>query len=195
VTEADGLYLECLRFLIHEAELLDNRQLHDWFALLTADIDYRVPIRVTRERLARESPFSEEAFHMVEDWGSLKTRVERFDTESAWSEDPPSRTRRFVSNVRVEANGEHDELHVTSNLLMYRARGDTPAQLICGERHDVLRKVDGAWKIAKRLVLLDHTSLPTQNLAVFLWPPFPRRRTSSGCRAKPSRPRRRNQLT
>ena len=168
MTNADGLYLEVQHFLIREAELLDNRRLHDWFALLAEDIDYRVPVRITLDRPSTASPFSDDAFHMVDDWGSLKARVERFDTEFAWSEDPPSRTRRFVSNVRIEPGAQAGELAVKSNLLMYRARGDAPPQLICGERHDVLRSVDGAWKIAKRLVLLDHTSLPTHNLAVFL---------------------------
>ena len=43
-----------------------------------------------------------------------------------------------------------------------------PADLICGERHDTLRRVDRDWRLARRLVLLDHTSLPTENLAIFL---------------------------
>jgi 3-phenylpropionate/cinnamic acid dioxygenase small subunit len=165
--QTDELYLECTRFLNREAELLDNRQFREWLGLLAADIDYRVPVRITPDRQSGVSPFSNDAFHMVEDWGSLKTRVARFETDYAWSEDPPSRTRRFVSNVRVDAS-RPDEVEVKSNLLLYRARGDAPAELICGERHDVLRQVEGQWKIAKRLVLLDHTSLPTQNLAVFL---------------------------
>ena len=61
-----------------------------------------------------------------------------------------------------------DEVRVKSNLLIYRARGDAPAELICAERWDVLRRVEGRWKLARRTVLLDHTSLPTENLAIFL---------------------------
>src|SRR6266849_2685661 len=165
---AAALHRSCEAFLYREAELLDNGELHAWFGLLTTDIDYRVPVRVTRERAAGASPFSTRAFHLLEDWGSLQARVKRFDTDFAWSEDPPSRTRRFVSNVRVQA-GEHDgEVQVKSNLLIYRARGDNPADLICGERHDTLRRADREWRLARRLVLLDHTSLPTETLAIFL---------------------------
>jgi PAH dioxygenase small subunit len=43
-----------------------------------------------------------------------------------------------------------------------------PGQLLAGERHDVLRRVDGELRLARRVVLLDHTVLPMDNLAIFL---------------------------
>ncbi len=165
--ELHQLHHEAQSFLFHEAELLDDGDLHGWFQLLTPDVDYRIPVRVTRERSAGKSPFSQTAFHMIEDWGSLKVRVDRFDSEFALSEDPPSRTRRLVSNVRVE-RGALDELSVKSNILVFRAHRESPASLLAAERRDTLRRVEGGLKLAKRLVLLDHTALPTHNLAIFL---------------------------
>jgi 3-phenylpropionate/cinnamic acid dioxygenase small subunit len=165
---SNDLDRETVAFLYREAELLDNQQLHEWLDLLTPDVDYRVPVRVTRERGATVSPFSETTYHLIEDWGSLKARVDRFDSESAWSEDPPSRTRRIVGNVRVAPAEEPDTVVAKSNLLVYRARGDNPADLLAAERHDVLKRVDGRLNLARRLVLLDHTFLPTHNLAIFL---------------------------
>ncbi|HLQ32649.1 MAG TPA: aromatic-ring-hydroxylating dioxygenase subunit beta [Chloroflexota bacterium] len=162
------LHHEALMFLVREAELLDNRDLHGWLAMLTPDIDYRIPVRVTRERAAAASEFSGTAFHMVEDWGSLKARVDRFDSEFAWSEDPPSRTRRLVGNVRVEPGETAAELSVKSNLLVFRAHGESAGNLLAAERCDALRRVGGELRLAKRLVLLDHTALPTHNLAIFL---------------------------
>lgn len=160
--------LECEEFLYEEAELLDNQDLHEWLDLLTEDIDYKVPRRVTRERDADQSEFSDESYLYREDIGTLTTRVNRYDREYAWAENPPSRTRRFVSNVRVhEESG--DALHVKNNLLLYRNQGDTTEKdLIVGEREDVLRRVDDDLKLAQRTVYLDQTILATRNLSFFL---------------------------
>jgi len=155
------------RLLYREAELLDDRDLHGWLELLARDIDYRVPVRVTRERSAGVSPFSDRSFHLIEDYGSLAARVRRFDTEYAWAEDPPSRTRRFVTNVRATTAGP-DEMSVRSNLLLFRARAETANALISCERKDLWRRTDGAWLLVRRLVLLDHTTIPMENMAAFL---------------------------
>lgn len=158
----------CERFLVHEAELLDDKRLHDWLDLLTEDIDYRVPRRVTRERGAEESEFSADAYLYKEDRGTLETRVKRYDREYAWAENPPSRLRRFVSNVRVAAV-EGDEREVKSNLLVYRNQGDrSEYDLLAGERVDTLRRTDEGLKLAERVVYLDGTILGTRNLSFFL---------------------------
>jgi 3-phenylpropionate/cinnamic acid dioxygenase small subunit len=153
-------------FLFREAELLDAGRYREWLELLSPDIDYRIPTRLTRERTALDLQFSEASFHMIEDRGSLETRVARFDTEYAWSENPPSRTRRFVSNVRLDPFGS--PLQVRSNLLFFWARDDVPQVLLSGERHDLIRVDDGEMTLARRSVFLDHTTLPIPNLAVFL---------------------------
>jgi 3-phenylpropionate/cinnamic acid dioxygenase small subunit len=163
-----GLYAECSEFLIREAELLDNNDLRTWLATFDDAIEYEMPIRVTRERSAGPG-FSEQSWHMKETWGSLETRIARLDTAYAWAEDPPSRTRRFVSNIRVEAGDGDDELRVKSNVLTFRSRYDTPEhQLLSAERHDTLRRAeDGRLRLRKRVILLDHTTLGTHNLAIF----------------------------
>lgn len=162
------LQVECEQFLYREAELLDDDRLHDWLDLLTADVDYRVPRRVTRERGADESEFSDDGYLYKEDMGTLETRVKRYDREYAWAENPPSRIRRFVSNVRVERVSE-GELNVKSNLLLYRNQGDTTDyDLIACEREDTVRRTDDGLKIAERIVYLDSTILGTRNLSFFL---------------------------
>jgi 3-phenylpropionate/cinnamic acid dioxygenase small subunit len=162
-------YFECVDFLNAEAELLDDNRIREWFdELIDPEIDYRVPIRVTRSR-AEGPGYSFQGWHMFEDHGSLEARVRRLETEYAWAEDPPSRTRRFVTNIRVDPGEASDEIKVKSNLLIYRGRYDSPSfNLIAGERHDVLRRTDIRLKLLKRLVLLDQTTLGTHNLAIFL---------------------------
>ena len=164
----DSSYKDCLSFLNHEAELLDDWKLSDWMDLLTEDIDYRVPVRVTRER-SGGSGFSESSFFMKEDWGSLKARISRLDSEYSWSEDPPTRTRHFVSNVRIKEGDKKDELNVKTNIMLFRSFGDsTSYDLLSGERHDTLRRAGLSMKLSSRLVLLDHTTLPTRYLSIFL---------------------------
>jgi 3-phenylpropionate/cinnamic acid dioxygenase small subunit len=160
--------VESYAFLVLEAELLDNNEMQAWFGLLDADISYEMPVRITRERSAGLG-FSDQGFHMREEWHSLQTRVARLDSEYAWAEDPPSRTRRFVTNVRASETDVEGEVAVKSNVLVYRARFDNPAhQLLSAERHDVLRRNEGELKLLKRVVLLDHTTLGTPNLAIIL---------------------------
>jgi 3-phenylpropionate/cinnamic acid dioxygenase small subunit len=155
-------------FLVREAELLDNNQLREWLVECVAeDIVYEVPLRVTRERAA-DREFSEQAWYMKEDRASLEVRVERLYTSFVWAEDPPSRTRRFVTNVRVAAALVPGEVDVKSNLLMFHGRYDTADRFVVGERHDVLRSIGGSWRLARRRVLLDHTTLDISALSVFL---------------------------
>jgi ethylbenzene dioxygenase beta subunit len=153
-------------FLYREAELFDEWRLREWLGLLTDDIVYRVPIRIAKEKTEGESAVtgvSTEMFHLDEDRHSLELRVARLETGFAWAEEPPSRIRHHVVNVRL---GEG--LTVRSNVLVYRSRWDKPEHdLLSAERHDVLREVDGDLKLARRHVILDSTSIPTLNLTFF----------------------------
>jgi len=154
--------------LVAEAELLDDRRFEEWLDLFTDDIEYTAPIRVTRKAPADD--VVDAIGHFDDNLHSLRLRVRRLRTDVAWAEDPPSHTRRFVTNIRISAAGDPDgELNVRSNLMLFRSRGDLGAyDLIVGERHDRLRVVDGAWRIARRRAVLDQSSLGTKNLGVFL---------------------------
>jgi phthalate 3,4-dioxygenase subunit beta len=154
-------------FLYHEAEQLDDRNYEAWLALFTDDVRYTAPVRVTRKSPAVD--VVDDIGHFDETIQSLGLRVRRLRTDVAWAEDPPSHTRRIVGNVRVQPTDDPDEFTVRSNLLLFRSRGDMGAHdLIAGERHDVIRRVDGEWRIASRRAVLDQSSLGTKNLGVFL---------------------------
>jgi hypothetical protein len=47
-------------------------------------------------------------------------------------------------------------------------RRETDHQLLSGCREDVLRKVNGAWKVRRRTIVLDANVLLDKNLSVFL---------------------------
>jgi len=162
------VYHDVLDFVYREAEMLDERRHQEWLSLLAADIRYVMPVRVTTAHSLDDSAMDDMG-HFDEDMYSLDKRVQRFATEHAWAEDPPSRTRRFVTNVRAWAGDVADELVVRSNLLLFRSRGDIhDHDLLSAVRDDVLRREDGVLKLARRRILVDESVLRTQNLAVFL---------------------------
>lgn len=154
-------------FLIEEAELLDSRRFDEWLTLFTDDVEYRVPVRTTR-RLGNPDVV-DDIFHFDENKMSLGLRVRRLGTNVAWAEDPPSLTRRFVTNMKVAWGELEGELTIRSYLLLYRSRGDRGTHdLLSGERQDTLRLEAGRLRIARRRVVLDQATLGTKNLAVFL---------------------------
>lgn len=155
-------------WLFSEAELLDTNRYRDWLKLVTADLQYSVPLRVTREREA-DSDIVEGIAHMDDDWDAMEMRILRLETEYAWAEQPPSRSRRFVTNIRVRQRENPEELFVTSSLLLYRTRGDVPTyDVLSGQRRDVLRWMEEQLRLASREVLLDQTTIMTHNLSLIM---------------------------
>jgi 3-phenylpropionate/cinnamic acid dioxygenase small subunit len=161
---ADPDHQAAHQFLVEEAALLDAADYPGWLDLLTEDIRYVMPVRVTT---ARGAPVSNGMGHFDEDLYALRKRVQRLATDHAWTEDPPSRTRHFVTNVRTF---RHDDgLEVESALLLFRSRGDTrDADLLSAGRTDRLRETSTGLKLARREITADEAVIRTQNLAVFL---------------------------
>lgn len=153
-------------FYNYEANLLDNRDLEEWFDLIEEDISYRMPRRLMKEYEPAE--FDEQAHFFDEDYGSLKARVERFDSSYAWAERPPARARRYVTNVMLKEWTE-EELTATSNVLLYYSQGDTTEySLLSVRREDTLRRTEDGFRIAEREILPDHTTLGIGKISTFL---------------------------
>lgn len=153
-------------FYTEAARRLDAREFESWLELLTDDVRIRVPVRTTTAE-GGEAEFLD-LCHLDDNRWRLEKRVERLRTEHAWAERPSTRTRHFVTNVRIE-DATDDELEVRSNLLLFLNRGDdADYRTISAERHDVLRRVDDGLRLADRTVYLDHATLPLAKLSVFL---------------------------
>jgi 3-phenylpropionate/cinnamic acid dioxygenase small subunit len=88
-----------------------------------------------------------------------------------WAEEPPSRICHMVSNVQIlsarPAGPAPTEVAVKSRFLVYRNRVETETDVLVGKREDVLRRVEGHWKIARRKIVLDQSVLLTKNLTFF----------------------------
>ena len=159
---------EIEQFYYREAALLDERRFSDWLALLAPDIHYWMPIRRTVMLDDIENEFTKpgDMAFFDDDKAYLEARVKKLASGFSWSEDPPSRTRHHVTNVRViERQG--DEITVESSFHLYRTRLESDQDSWMGRRRDVLRRVAGAFQIAKRHIFLDHTVLQSRNLSNF----------------------------
>ncbi len=160
---------EIEQFLYEEAALLDERRFHDWLDLFTDDVHYWMPIRSTRARGQEDLELTaeHENSYFDENKPMLEQRVAKLDTGWSWAEDPPSRTRHLVSNVRVRRGQGGGEVTVLCNFVIYRSRLAIDEDLWIGRREDVLRQVDGTWKIARRHIFLDQSVLKSKNLSSF----------------------------
>ena len=164
---SDPAHQAAHQFLVEEAALLDSADYAGWLGLLCDDIRYLMPVRVTTARGAGFDTLPDMS-HFDEDLYALRKRVQRLATDHAWTEDPPSRTRHFVTNVRTFPNGGVEFL-VQSAVLLFRSRGDNrEADLVSAGRTDVLRESAAGLRLARREILVDEAVLRTQNLAVFL---------------------------
>jgi 3-phenylpropionate/cinnamic acid dioxygenase small subunit len=162
------LQYQITRVLHHEAYLLDHRKYKEWLDLLTDDIVYRMPIRVTTEEKDGTN-LVDDMTYFEETKKSLTTRVNRLYTSSAWVENPAPRQRHFISNIMIDPGIRPDEYKVRSYFLFKRSRGsDIETEQLFGEREDVMRRVNGEWKIASRTIYPDQAVLTVMNLSMFL---------------------------
>lgn len=149
-----GTYIEIQRFLFREAALLDRREYAAWLALMTEDIHYRVTAAVSRDAGAKAVEYS----IVDENAVGLKSRIDQISNPRLTrAENPPSLTRRVVSNIEAYHGEAPGDFLATSYLLAYRSRPSAPeGGFYVAERQDVLRKLGSDWRLARRTVRLDH---------------------------------------
>ena len=165
---------EIEELLYREAELLDERRFEDWLDLFTEDARYFMPMRRNVPAEEPEREFTREGVDVNwfdEGKDTLTRRVKQIRTGVHWAEQPPSRICHMVSNVQLlgaPTDGSSPaEVAVKSRFLIYRNRVETETDLLVGKREDLLRRVDGAWRIARRKIILDQSVLLVKNLTFF----------------------------
>lgn len=161
-------------FLYHEAALLDAWKLDEWLALLTDDARYRVP--------SNDAPDGDPAstlFLIADDIARIRGRVARLKDPQAHAEFPHSRTRRMITNVRIEnvVSGTHlevvpdttfSEITVHANFTVHRFRRGEQVSQFVGRYRYRLRVVDAALKIALREAILDSQELGSLGAVSFI---------------------------
>ena len=175
--ELAAMYLqfELEKLYTVEAALLDAHQYEDWLELWADDARYFMPIRRTRTRRELSKEFTQpgEMAYFDDDKALLESRVRKIRTGTAWAEDPPSRTRHLITNVRVAGevgagdDGVEGDLDVWSNFILYRTRLKSEEMTWVGSRNDKVRRSGGGLLIADRKIYLEQTVILSQNLSNF----------------------------
>lgn len=150
---AHALRAEVEDLLFIEAELLDAWRLDDWLRLLTEDATYFVP--------PNDKPDADHhttLFTIADDATRLKERIIRLKDPSCHVEYPPSRTRRFITNVRVQAQSD-ESVKMRANFIVRRNRRNGDLRVFTGEYRNTLVRRDGSLKILERRAILDAEEL------------------------------------
>ena len=103
--------------------------------------------------------------HFDEDKSSLFLRVARLATGFAHAEEPPSRTRHYVSNVRILDASDPARVVVASNLLVFKSREHRDEVLFSCTRRDRWRREGSGWLNEERMILFDHDVI--ESISVF----------------------------
>jgi p-cumate 2,3-dioxygenase beta subunit len=138
--------------LYQEAALLDEWRLEEWLELLTADAKYEIPPTDVPEGDSRNT-----LFIIADDASRIRSRVKQLLGKSAWAENPHSRTRRIISNVRV-LGVEGENIMVTANFAVHRMRYESVDTYVGHYNYKLVR--DGnQLKIRERRAILDNEAL------------------------------------
>ena len=131
-------------FLYFEALLLDERRFDQWLELFTSDCLYWVPANDFGDGLGAVS-------HAYDDRDTMIERCERLQHPRTYSQDPPSRTTRAISNVIVTPGPDH--LSVSSVVVLHECRKQQVHSYAARCEHH-LRQRDGSFDIAYKKITL-----------------------------------------
>lgn len=139
-------------FLYEEAALLDEWRLDAWLELFTEDATYEVPATDAPDGDPRST-----LFLVADDRVRLRSRVGQLLGKSAWAENPPSRTRRMISNVRIRREAG-ENIFVTANFVIYRLRFEQMDTYVGRYEYTLVQRQDGL-SIRARKAILDLEAL------------------------------------
>jgi 3-phenylpropionate/cinnamic acid dioxygenase small subunit len=150
---------DCEALLFLEARLLDDARFEEWTDLLTADCVYWLPVTPGGGDPRGEVTLA------FDDRRRILDRVYWLRTGLAYSQIPPSRTRRMISNVEASWGADPGELRVRSNFVVWEFRVGIQRALAGWYAH-LLRRVDGVWRIAVKQANLIDSEYRHENLTV-----------------------------
>jgi len=138
--------------LYREAALLDEWRLDEWLEMLTDDAIYQVPCTGVPECAARNT-----LYIIADDALRIRSRVKQLLGKSAWAENPHSRTRRLITNVRIPG-ADGDGILVTANFAVHRMRYEIVDTYV-GRYEYKLARFGNELKIRERIAILDNEAL------------------------------------
>lgn len=143
-------------FLFHEAALLDEWRLEEWFALFAEGATYEVPTAGAPDGADPQTTL----FYIADDHARLRHRIDRLNKPGAHSEFPRSQVMRVISNVRILEESAN-EARIGCCFVTYRSKNDV-TDVFPGHHRYALRKTADGLRIAAKRSYLDLTNLRPQ---------------------------------
>lgn len=150
-------------FLYGEARLLDERRFDEWLKLFTDDGLYWVPIN-------ENSDPNKEPSILYDDALTREQRVHQLLHEPHYSQLPPSRTVRLISNVEVHPDNGSDSCVIYCNVAIFELRPGDFRQSGLGQQRSIVGRCEyrlrheGSWRISLKKVVLIDRDLPIVHL-------------------------------
>ncbi len=153
---------EIEEFLVSEAALLDEWRLEEWLELMAPDARYLVP-----PLDMPEADHHDTLFLIADDRRTLVSRVRQLLSGTTWAENPRSRTRRLVTNVRLLA-ADDSEARATANFAVWRFQHEQADVYVGRYVHILVRGAAGLLFRERRAVLDLETLRPHGKLSFIL---------------------------
>ena len=140
------LLREIERFLFLEARLADEGDYDGWEALWTDDGVYWIPAN------GDDIDPTTQMSIIFDNRSRIALRIRQLKNDKRHAQNPKSRLRRVLGNIEILEKIEGD-LVVGANFFVYesRERGTTTW---AGRTEYRLRRVEGAWRMARKKVML-----------------------------------------
>jgi 3-phenylpropionate/cinnamic acid dioxygenase small subunit len=149
-------------FVYHEARLLDEKRLEDWYELFTEDGLYWMPLtRGQTEGRTQTSLFYEDRL-------LLNVRIKRLSSPNAFSQSEPSWSQHVLQAPRIESRDDTAGTCVLRTAFMYLEVQRDDQQVYAGVAWHHLKMHDGQLRMQmKKIDLLNRESaLPSIQLLI-----------------------------
>ena len=149
-----------IEFVYREARLLDEKRFDEWFALLTDDVRYWMPL----SRGQADGDLHTSLFY--EDRLLLQVRIERLRHPHAFSQQQPSYCQHILQQPRLETTGAAaGELLVRTPFLYVEVQLDRQLMLAAVAYHRLIETEGGLRLRHKKIELLNcDAALPSIQL-------------------------------
>ena len=160
------LRLRVEELLYLEADLIDAWRLEEWLELFTDDAQYLVP---PSDVIGDEADPDTSLFYIMDDRHRMKERVTRLSKIGAHSEQPRSKVRHLVSNVRVKRTADNPHrIDVRASFAVWRNKDVTSDVFVGHYLYKLIEQGDDL-RIARKTCVLDMEALrPHARISIIL---------------------------
>lgn len=153
---------DLVRFVQHEARLIDEQRFDEWLALFTADSRYWMPLEPDQtDPILHNSLLYEDIF-------LLRLRVERLKGAKTYSQKPQSRCHHLLQLPHVEMLAPGDNRYETWTAFHYVETRLDEQQLFAGWARHTLAVQEGALRIRLKRVDLVNCDSAFGNIQLFM---------------------------